>query len=76
MPDYALLLLLPVAATRKKKKKGNLAPAFEKPVRELDFILLFLFKNKIGALKPSPPAGNSKSALLLPSSPLAALDCG
>ncbi|GKU89598.1 hypothetical protein SLEP1_g3721 [Rubroshorea leprosula] len=24
--------------------------------------------NKIGALKPSPPAGNSGSALLLPSS--------
>ncbi|GKU99842.1 hypothetical protein SLEP1_g12628 [Rubroshorea leprosula] len=42
------------AATREKKKRGNPAPAFEKPVRKLGFGLLFLFKNKIGALKPSP----------------------
>ncbi|GKV43028.1 hypothetical protein SLEP1_g50369 [Rubroshorea leprosula] len=34
-PDYALLLLLPVAATRKKKKKGNPTPAFEKPNPDL-----------------------------------------
>ncbi|GKU99739.1 hypothetical protein SLEP1_g12538 [Rubroshorea leprosula] len=45
-------------------------------MRKLGFGLLFLFKNKIGALKPSPPAENSGSALLLPSSPPAALDCG
>ncbi|GKV49354.1 hypothetical protein SLEP1_g56109 [Rubroshorea leprosula] len=45
-------------------------------MRELDFILLFLFKNKIGALKPSPPAGNFEFDLLLPSSPSAALDYG
>ncbi|GKV15565.1 hypothetical protein SLEP1_g26347 [Rubroshorea leprosula] len=49
-----LFFFLPAAATQKKKKKGTRQPSFEKPVRKLGFGLLFLFKNKIGALKPSP----------------------
>ncbi|GKV40116.1 hypothetical protein SLEP1_g47784 [Rubroshorea leprosula] len=64
-PILLSFFFLSAAATR-KKQKGNPTAFFEKPVRKLGFGLLFLFKNKIGTQKFSPPAGKSGSALLCP----------
>ncbi|GKV02741.1 hypothetical protein SLEP1_g15137 [Rubroshorea leprosula] len=66
--DSPILLFFsfsPLQPTRKKKKKKGTQPCLEETGRELDFILLFLLKNKIGALKSSPPCRKASGSALL-----------